>query len=156
MTKKMIAASMLLATASVASAQSMTSGFGTRTDPFTGKAARHSGVDIAAAQGTPVYATGDGYIGRSDFVGGYGNLVEINHGNGYQTRFGHLSQRYVRSGQYVRRGMIVGLIGSTGRSTGPHLHYEVRYNGVAQDPRPYIRGMRGAVSSHDVGMGGPR
>jgi murein DD-endopeptidase MepM/ murein hydrolase activator NlpD len=138
-----------------ASAQSMTSGFGGRTDPFNGKRANHAGVDIAAPTGTPVYATGNGYIGRSRWAGGYGNLVEINHGNGYQTRFGHLSQRYVAEGQYVQRGQLVGLIGSTGRSTGPHLHYEVRLNGVAQDPSPYIRGMRGTVSSHTVAMGGP-
>lgn len=136
-------------------AQTMTSGFGTRSDPFDGKKSRHAGVDIAAPQGTPVYATGDGQIGRSGWAGGYGNLIEINHGNGFQTRFGHLSQRYVGSGQYVRKGTLIGLIGSTGRSTGPHLHYEVRYQGVAQDPTPYLRGMRGNVSHHDVGMGGP-
>lgn len=145
----------LLSMAATANAQTMTSGFGSRTDPFNGQRATHSGVDIAAAQGTPVYATGDGYIGRSGWHGGYGNLVEVNHGNGYQTRFGHLSRRYVESGQYVRKGALVGLIGSTGRSTGPHLHYEIRYNGVALDPTPYIRGMRGTVRSHNVGMGGP-
>lgn len=142
-----------LSTAAVA--QTMTSGYGTRSDPFNGKRAKHSGVDIAARTGTPVYATGDGYIGRSRWAGGYGNLVEINHGGGYQTRFGHLSQRMVGEGQYVRRGTLIGLIGSTGRSTGPHLHYEVRYNGSAVDPTPYIRGFKGKVTRHAVAMGGP-
>src|SRR3546814_14391222 len=86
--------------------------------------------------------------GRSRWAGGYGNLVEINHGGGYQTRFGHLSRRMVGEGQYVRRGTLIGLIGSTGRSTGPHLHYEVRYNGSAVDPTPYIRGFTGKVTRH--------
>lgn len=140
---------------SAAGAQTMTSGYGARSDPFNGKRANHAGVDIAARTGTPVYATGDGYIGRSRWAGGYGNLVEINHGSGYQTRFGHLSRRMVAEGQYVRRGTLIGLIGSTGRSTGPHLHYEVRYNGLAVDPTPFIRGYKGKVTTHNVGVGGP-
>lgn len=138
-----------------ANAQTLTSGYGSRSDPFNGKRAKHSGVDIAAKTGTPVYATGDGYIGRSRWAGGYGNLVEINHGGGYQTRFGHLSQRLVTEGQYVRRGTLIGRIGSTGRSTGPHLHYEVRVNGLAVDPTPYIRGFKGRITQHNVGVGGP-
>src|SRR3546814_12504403 len=96
----------------------------------------------------------DGYIGRWRWAGGYGNLVEINHGGGYQTRFGHLSRRMVGEGQYVRRGNLIGLIGSTGRSTGPHLQYEVRYNGRAVDPTPYISGLTGKVTRHAVAMGG--
>ncbi|QAY80490.1 M23 family metallopeptidase [Sphingosinicella sp. BN140058] len=129
-------------------AQAMTSGFGARQDPINGRRANHAGVDIAAVTGTPVYATADGYVGRSRWAGGYGNLVEINHGNGYQTRFGHLSRRIVGEGQYVRRGALLGLIGSTGRSTGPHLHYEVRYNGAALDPTPFIRAFKGKVTTH--------
>lgn len=150
-----IGAAIAVSVCSAAGAQTMTSGYGARSDPFNGKRAKHSGVDIAARTGTPVYATGDGYIGRSRWAGGYGNLVEINHGGGYQTRFGHLSQRMVGEGQYVRRGTLIGLIGSTGRSTGPHLHYEVRYNGSAVDPTPYIRGFKGKVTRHAVAMGGP-
>src|SRR3546814_10514883 len=113
-----IAAAIAVFGSSVTAAQTMTSGYGARAYPFNGKKAKHSGVDIAARTGTPVYATGDGYSGRSRWAGGYGNLVEINHGGGYQTRFGHLSRRMVGEGQYVRRGNLIGLIGSTGRSTG--------------------------------------
>src|SRR3546814_12052452 len=109
---------------------------------------------IAARTGTPVYATGDGYIGRSRWAGGYGNLVEINHGGGYQTRFGHLSRRMVGEGQYVRRGTLIGLIGSTGRSTGPHLPYEVRYNASEVDPPPSIRGYKGLGTSPYVSLVG--
>src|SRR3546814_20339660 len=104
-----IAAAIAVFGSSVTAAQTMTSGYGARSDPFNGKKAKHSGVDIAARTGTPVYATGDGYIGRSRWAGGYGNLVEINHGGGYQTRFGHLSRRLVGDGQYVRRGTLIGL-----------------------------------------------
>src|SRR3546814_12592279 len=94
--------------------------------------------------------------GRSRWAGGYGNLVEINHGGGYQTRFGHLSRRMVGEGQYVRRGTLIGLIGSTGRSTGPHLHYEVRYNGSAVDPTDRQSVVLGQGVSVRVDLGGGR
>ncbi|WP_234041635.1 M23 family metallopeptidase [Erythrobacter aureus] len=126
----------------VATHAQMTSGFGMRADPFHGRAKKHSGVDLAKPTGTPIYATANGHVGRAGMVGSYGNLVEINHGNGYQTRYAHMHRIFVRSGQYVQRGTKIGEVGSTGRSTGPHLHYEVRYEGKALDPKPYIRGQR--------------
>ena len=117
-----------------------TSGFGVRSDPFRGRAAMHGGVDLAGPVGTPIYATADGIVGRSEYNnGGYGNLVEINHGQGIQTRYGHLSRRIAEAGQRVRRGDLIGLMGSTGRSTGSHLHYEVRIDGRAVNPVPFMQ-----------------
>jgi len=117
----------------------VTSNFGMRKDPFHGAAKMHSGMDMAAPVGTPVYATGDGIVRRARVAGGYGNLVELEHGYGHQSRFGHLSKILVREGQFVRRGDMIGLVGSTGRSTGPHLHYEVRINEKAVDPNRYMQ-----------------
>jgi murein DD-endopeptidase MepM/ murein hydrolase activator NlpD len=117
-----------------------TSGFGVRSDPFRGRAAMHGGIDLAGPVGTPIYATADGIVGRSEWnSGGYGNLVEINHGQGIQTRYGHLSRRLVEAGTRVRRGQLIGLMGSTGRSTGSHLHYEVRIDGRAVNPVPFMQ-----------------
>ena len=116
-----------------------TSGFGVRSDPFRGSAAMHAGIDLAAPLGTPVYATADGFVDRAEWAGGYGNLVEIDHGKGLQTRFGHLSRILVQPGQHVTRGMLIALMGSTGRSTGSHLHYEVRIDGRAVNPVPFLQ-----------------
>jgi murein DD-endopeptidase MepM/ murein hydrolase activator NlpD len=117
-----------------------TSGFGIRSDPFRGRAAMHGGIDLAGPIGTPIYATADGIVGRSEYNnGGYGNLVEINHGEGIQTRYGHMSRRLVEAGARVRRGQLIGLMGSTGRSTGSHLHYEVRIDGRAVNPIPFMQ-----------------
>ena len=117
-----------------------TSGFGIRSDPFRGRAAMHAGIDLAGPLGTPVYATADGTVDRSEWNnGGYGNLVEIDHGQGIQTRYGHLSQRIAQAGQRVHRGDLIGLMGSTGRSTGSHLHYEVRIDGRAVNPVPFLQ-----------------
>ena len=117
-----------------------TSGYGVRSDPFRGHAAMHAGIDLAGPTGTPVYATADGIIGRAEWnSGGYGNLVEINHGQGIQTRYGHLSRLIARPGARVRRGELIGLMGSTGRSTGSHLHYEVRIDGRAVNPVPFMQ-----------------
>ncbi len=117
-----------------------TSGYGIRSDPFRGRAAMHAGIDLAGPYGTPIYATADGVVGRSEWnSGGYGNLVEINHGQGIQTRYGHLSRLIARPGQRVRRGELIGLMGSTGRSTGSHLHYEVRIDGRAVNPVPFMQ-----------------
>jgi murein DD-endopeptidase MepM/ murein hydrolase activator NlpD len=117
----------------------LTSGFGIRSDPFRASAAMHPGIDLAAPLGTPVYATADGVVDRSEWNGGgYGNLIEIDHGAGIQTRYGHLSQRIAQEGQRVRRGDLIGLMGSTGRSTGSHLHYEVRVAGQAIDPISFV------------------
>lgn len=118
---------------------SLTSKFGIRSDPFQGRAAMHAGVDLAAPLGTPIYATADGYVERSNWVGGYGNLVELNHGRGIQTRYGHLSKALVEPGQRVKRGDLIALMGSTGRSTGSHLHYEVRIDGKAVNPIPFMQ-----------------
>lgn len=117
---------------------SISSGFGYRRDPFTGRAAMHSGLDFKAAQGTPVYAAANG---RVSFVGrksGYGKVVEISHGNGMMTRYAHLSAFKAKQGQKVEAGDRIGAIGSTGRSTGPHLHFEVRINDRAVNPRPFL------------------
>lgn len=116
-----------------------TSSFGVRSDPFRGTAAMHAGVDIPGPVGTPVYATADGVVERSERAGGYGNLVELNHGKGIQTRYGHLSKLLVEPNTRVTRGQLIGLMGSTGRSTGSHLHYEVRIDGRAVNPMPFLQ-----------------
>ncbi len=136
-----------------------TSGYGVRSDPFRGSAAMHAGVDLAAPTGTAVYATADGIVDRAEWTGGYGNLVEIAHGKGLQTRFGHLSRILVHSGQSVHRGDLIALVGSTGRSTGPHLHYEVRMDGHAVNPVPYLQSSDYVVAlqqrASNVALGGP-
>lgn len=119
---------------------SFSSGFGVRSDPFRGYAAMHAGVDMPSPAGTPVYATADGIVGRSEWCNGYGKLVEIEHGKGVQTRYGHLSQLLVEPNTRVRRGDLIGRVGSTGRSTGNHLHYEVRIDGRAVNPLPFLQG----------------
>lgn len=117
----------------------LTSSFGVRSDPFHGSAAMHAGIDIPGPIGTPIYATADGVIGRSGRFGGYGNLVTVNHGKGIETRYGHLSKILVAANTRVRRGQMIGLMGSTGRSTGSHLHYEVRIDGAAVNPMPFMQ-----------------
>jgi len=119
-------------------AQTVTSSYGTRADPFHGGARAHKGIDIAAPAGTPVFATADGWVEHAGQKGSYGILVTIRHPSGHETRFAHLSRVTVRKGQAVRKGFQVGNIGSTGRSTGPHLHYEVRMNGVALNPAAFM------------------
>jgi murein DD-endopeptidase MepM/ murein hydrolase activator NlpD len=117
-----------------------TSGFGVRSDPFRHGAAMHPGIDLAAPYGTPVYATADGTVLRAGWnSGGYGNLVEIDHGRGIVTRYGHMSKIIVGEGQHVTRGQQVGYVGSTGRSTGNHLHYEVRIDNSPVNPIPFMR-----------------
>lgn len=118
---------------------SFSSYFGVRSDPFKGTAAMHAGVDMPGPVGTPVYATADGIVDRAGRAGGYGNLVEIDHGKGIQTRYGHLSKILVEPNQRVKRGEEIGLMGSTGRSTGSHLHYEVRIDGRAVNPIPFLQ-----------------
>ena len=114
------------------------SGFGVRPDPFTGLPAFHEGVDISTPRSEPVYATADGIVLRSGWAGEYGKAIAIAHGNRYETLFGHLEATLVTEGQKVRRGDRVGLVGSTGRSTAPHLHYEVHVDGRAVNPLEYI------------------
>jgi murein DD-endopeptidase MepM/ murein hydrolase activator NlpD len=117
----------------------MTSGFGRRLDPFLRRPAMHTGVDFGAASGTTVRATGPGRVIVAGRNGGYGKMVEIDHGNGLTTRYAHMSRISVKVGDVVDAGTMVGRVGSTGRSTGPHLHYEVRRSGRAIDPIPYLR-----------------
>jgi murein DD-endopeptidase MepM/ murein hydrolase activator NlpD len=117
----------------------MTSNFGTRLDPFTRSYALHSGIDFRGATGDPVRATASGIVVTAGVQGGYGNLVEIEHGHDFATRYAHLSQLNVREGEQVKLGQIIGYIGSTGRSTGAHLHYEIRKNDAAQDPANMLR-----------------
>ena len=112
----------------------LTSGFGMRADPFTGRPDFHSGLDILADYGTAVKATADGKIESAEYAGNYGNSVVISHGFGIATRFGHLSRFAVRAGQTVKRGDIVGFVGSTGRATSSHLHYEILLNGQPINP----------------------
>jgi murein DD-endopeptidase MepM/ murein hydrolase activator NlpD len=114
------------------------SGFGVRPDPFTGQPAFHEGVDISTARSEPVLATADGVVLRSGWAGEYGKAIALLHGDRYETVYGHLEQTLVAEGQKVHRGDRVGLVGSTGRSTAPHLHYEVRVDGHPVNPLEYI------------------
>ena len=140
-----------------------TSGYGVRSDPFRGRAAMHAGIDLAGPIGTPIYATADATVGRSEYnSGGYGNLVELEHGHGIQTRYGHLSKSLVSAGQKVKRGDVIGLMGSTGRSTGSHLHYEVRIDGKAVNPVPFLQStsylqsvQQRAAAANRIAIGGP-
>jgi murein DD-endopeptidase MepM/ murein hydrolase activator NlpD len=142
----------------IVTSANFTSGYGVRSDPFRGSAAMHAGIDLAGPIGTPIYATADGVVGRSEWnAGGYGNLVELNHGQGIQTRYGHMSQRLVQAGQRVHRGQLIGLMGSTGRSTGSHLHYEVRIDGRAVNPIPFMQQPAAVMASlqRPAAVGGP-
>jgi murein DD-endopeptidase MepM/ murein hydrolase activator NlpD len=114
------------------------SAFGARTDPFSGEGAFHSGVDIAAVAGTPVHVTADGIVVFSQTEAGYGKLVVVDHGGGLQTYYAHLSRFFVQTGETIRRGTLVGAVGSTGRVTAPHLHYEVRIGGAPVNPYRYL------------------
>jgi len=116
-----------------------TSGFGVRSDPFLGRPAMHTGLDFRAATGDPVRATANGKVVSSGSAGGYGRMVEVDHGNGLSTRYGHLSEINVKVGDTVKIGQVIGAVGSTGRSTGPHLHYETRIDGEAVDPQKFLR-----------------
>ena len=119
----------------------MASGFGYRSDPFTKIRKFHKGMDFSAKSGTPIYATGDGIVKKADAtVSGFGNHIEINHGYGYLTLYAHLSKYKVRAGQKVKRGDIIGYVGSTGRSEAPHLHYEVHKNGEVVNPLNFYYG----------------
>ncbi len=143
-----------------------TSGYGVRSDPFRGGAAMHAGIDLAGPHGTPIYATADGTVTNAGWnSGGYGNLIKVDHGRGIETRYGHLAQMLVRDGQPVKRGQLIGRMGSTGRSTGNHLHYEVRIDGRAVNPIPFMRSTdylvamqrnAGTHSMDTIALGGPQ
>lgn len=117
----------------------VTGSFGERIDPFNGEGAFHSGVDISSTFGQPVIAPADGVVMFADFQGGYGRAIVLGHGHGISTRYGHLSSFAVATGQRVHRGDTIGYVGLTGRSTGPHLHYEVRINDTPVNPYKYLR-----------------
>jgi len=149
----------------IQAAVTFTSGFGVRDDPFHRGAAMHPGIDLAGSYGTPIYATADGVVTRAGWNnGGYGNMVELDHGRGIMTRYGHMSAVLVHTGDHVTRGQQIGRMGSTGRSTGNHLHYEVRIDGHPVNPIPFMKSTdyvlamqkrAGSASMDAVGIGGP-
>lgn len=116
----------------------LTDSYGIRRDPFNRKVTSHSGVDISTNSGVPIKAPADGIVVKANWASGYGQVIYVSHGYGYSTRYGHLSKIAVKAGQKVKRGDTIGYVGSTGRSTGPHLHYEVRVNGQPVNPLEYI------------------
>jgi murein DD-endopeptidase MepM/ murein hydrolase activator NlpD len=138
--QKFVAQSRLLSsTPSIAPVRGiLTDGFGGRSDPFTGESGQHNAIDISSAVGQPVRAPADGIVIKAEWANGYGNVVFISHGYGYSTRYGHLAGFNARAGQRIKRGDVIGYVGSTGRSTGPHLHYEVRVNNNPVNPLEYI------------------
>jgi len=125
----------------------ITGPFGSRQDPFNGEGAFHSGVDISCHYGQAILAPADGVVTYADFYNGYGRLIEIDHGNSIQTRYGHLSGFAVTDGESVRKGQVIGYVGMSGRSTGAHLHYEVRIHDAPVNPHKYLR----AVASNVFG-----
>jgi murein DD-endopeptidase MepM/ murein hydrolase activator NlpD len=127
----------------------ITSSFGERLDPFNGEGAFHSGIDIGTNFGDAVRATADGVVLKASFGNGYGREVEIDHGNGIQTLYGHLSGFAVTEGERVRRGQVIGYVGSSGRSTGPHLHYEVRIRDIPVNPHKYLRETMNQLATTD-------
>ena len=113
------------------------SGYGTRIDPVYGTLRFHAGMDFTAKEGTDIYATGDGVVTLAEWKQGYGNCIIIDHGYGFETLYGHMSSYVAKRGQKVKRGELIGKIGSTGKSTGPHLHYEVHVKGKPDNPAKY-------------------
>lgn len=137
----------------------LTSNYGMRTHPVIGGRRKHNGIDLAAPTGTPIYATADGVVSMAKYYGSYGNYVQIEHGADLQTRFAHMSKFVVSDGERVTKGQLIGYVGSTGRSTGPHLHYEVRMAGRAVNPLPYMADSPAqqnfAMMIEEGGQGGP-
>ncbi len=136
----------------------MTSDYGMRDHPILGGRRNHKGIDLAAPIGTPVYATADGIVDKAEWFSSYGLYVQIEHGADLETRYAHMSRLAVASGERVKKGDIIGYVGSTGRSTGPHLHYEVRIDGVAVNPVPYMLQAEStpalALAAFEGGQGG--
>ena len=129
----------------------ITGPFGARIDPFNGEGAFHSGVDISCSYGQPIIAPADGVVTYADFYAGYGRLIAIDHGNNISTRYGHLSGFAVTAGQTVRKGQVIGYVGMSGRSTGAHLHYEVRIHDTPVNPHKFLRT---TAASAGIGTGG--
>lgn len=134
----------------ISSNRAMSSGFGMRVHPVLGGMRAHKGIDLPATTGTPIHASADGIVEKADWFGGYGLFVELEHGGGMETRYGHMSRIAVAEGQRVRKGDVIGYVGSTGRSTGSHLHYEVRIGGEAVNPMPYMQTVAPGVSTETV------
>jgi murein DD-endopeptidase MepM/ murein hydrolase activator NlpD len=128
------------------------SGFGFRTDPFSGRAALHTGLDFPAPEGTPIYSAAGGVVITSDYHPAYGQVVELDHNKGLMTRYAHTSRVFVKAGDIVKRGQLIAHVGSTGRSTGSHLHFEVLVDGVPQDPAKFLAG--GESNSRPVTFAG--
>ncbi len=137
----------------IVTARAMSSSFGMRVHPILGGFRMHKGVDLPAPTGTPIHATADGVIGHADWSGGYGLCVEIEHGARMDTRSGQMSRIAVAEGQHVHRGDVIGYVGSTGRSTGSHLHYEVRIAGEAVNPVPYLQIAEGNTNPGSTNIG---
>lgn len=138
----------------------LTSGFGMRIHPVLGGRRGHKGIDLSSPIGTPIYATADAVVTRADWFSSYGLFISLDHGASLETRYGHLSRLNVAEGQAVKKGDLIGYVGTTGRSTGPHLHYEVRVAGAAVNPIPYMQAdeVRVAINDRDsskAGKGGP-
>ena len=133
----------------------LTSSFGMRNHPILRQRRQHNGVDLAAPRGTPVYATADGVVEMARYFGSYGNYVQIGHGGDLETRYAHLSSYTVRNGDEVRKGDLIGYVGSTGRSTGPHLHYEVRVANEPVNPIPYMVAELETSDDENAARGGP-
>ncbi|MCB2067873.1 MAG: M23 family metallopeptidase [Erythrobacter sp.] len=133
----------------------LTSSYGMRNHPVLGGRRQHNGVDLAAPTGTPVYATADGLVQRAEWFSSYGNYIQIAHGNDIETRYAHLSGYAVHAGQEVHRGDLIGYVGTTGRSTGPHLHYEVRVADQPVNPLPYMVASMETSDDASLGRGGP-
>jgi murein DD-endopeptidase MepM/ murein hydrolase activator NlpD len=129
------------------------SGFGFRTDPFTGRAALHTGLDFPTEVGTPVHAAAGGVVRTAQWHPEYGNMVELDHGNGLVTRYAHSSKVLVKVGDLIKRGQVISLVGTTGRSTGPHLHFEVLVDGVQQNPAKFLAGGDGSVLADKTARG---
>lgn len=117
----------------------VTSHYGTRNDPFKGSKATHKGVDLSSRTGNKIQVKAPGIVTKAEFSNGYGNLVVVQHGNGFETKYAHLNKIYVKKGQKVNYNEVIGEVGATGRATGPHLHYEVLYKGVSVNPMPFIQ-----------------
>jgi murein DD-endopeptidase MepM/ murein hydrolase activator NlpD len=132
----------------------ITSSFGEREDPFNGEGAFHAGIDISSTFGQPVRASADGVVLTAGMATGYGREIMIDHGNGIQTLYGHLSGFAVTSGEQVKRGQIIGYVGTSGRSTGPHLHYEVRIRNTPVNPHKYLRETMDQLASANSGQNG--
>ncbi len=130
----------------------LTSEYGMRIHPVLGGRRAHKGIDLATAVGTPVHAPADGVVGRAEWFSSYGLYIQIEHGGELQTRYGHLSRLNVAAGQFVHKGDVIGYVGTTGRSTGPHLHYEVRVAGESVNPMPYMVEGGAAASAPQLAM----